>query len=183
MDLYSKYFSAGYGGLIETEVPKVDSKPKWSLNPRLGVSHPITNNSKLYFNYGHFRSEPDPSYRFRIQRESNGLVTSLGDPNLELEKTVSYELGYAQTLFDLLLLNVAAYYKDVTNQPSWIFYQNINNSVQYNKATSSNYADIRGFELTLTKTSGRLSLVSCLHNIRTSFCPVAVKFWQAVFIC
>lgn len=167
---YSKFFSAGYGKLIVTEAPKVDSERKWSLNPRLGISHPITEKSKLYFNYGHFRSEPDPSYRFRIQRESNGLVTSLGNPNLELEKTVSYELGFAQSLSELLLLNLAAYYKDVSNQPSWIFYQNVNNSVQYNKATSSNYEDIRGFEVTLTKTSGSwlTGFINYTYDVRTS---------------
>jgi len=71
------------------------------------------------------------------------------------EKTVAYELGYSQDLFDLFLLNVAAYYKDITNQPGWIYYENINASVQYSTATNSNYEDIRGFELTLTKTSGR----------------------------
>ncbi len=170
LDEYNKYFSAGYGSLIESEVPKKDSEAEWSLNPRLGVSHPITQKSKLYFNYGHFRSEPDPSYRFRIQRESNGLVTSIGNPNLELEKTVSYELGFAQSLYDLVLLNVAAYYKDVTNQPSWIFYQNVNNSVQYNKATNSNYADIRGFEITLTKTAGRwvTGFINYTYDVRTS---------------
>jgi outer membrane receptor protein involved in Fe transport len=120
----------------------------------VGIAHPITENSKLYFNYGHFRSEPASSYRFRLQRESNGLVTSLGDPNLALEKTVAYELGYSQNLFDLFLINLAAYYKDVTNQPGWIYYQNLNSSVQYNKAASNNYQDIRGFELTLSKTRG-----------------------------
>ena len=167
---YDKYFSAGYGNKIEIEVPTESSKPSWSLSPRLGVSHPITENSKLYFNYGHFRSEPRSTYRFRLQRESNGLVTSIGNPNLSLEKTIAYELGFAQNLFNMFLLNIAAYYKDVTNQPGWIFYQNINNSVQYYKAANNNYEDIRGIELTLTKLTGKWvsGFINYTYDVHTS---------------
>ena len=89
--------------------------------------------------------------RFRLQRESNGLVTYMGNPNMQLEKTISYELGFEQNVMDQFLVNIAAYYKDVHNQPGWIYYQNINTSVHYYEATSNNYADIRGFELTLTR--------------------------------
>jgi len=154
LDDYDKNLSAGYGNSIEENTEKEDTESNFHVSPRLGIAHPITENSKLYFNYGHFRSEPASSYRFRLQRESNGLVTSLGDPNLDLEKTVAYELGYSQSLFDLFLINIAAYYKDVTSQPGWIYYQNLNSSVQYNKAANNNYQDIRGFEVTLSKTRG-----------------------------
>ncbi|MEA3431554.1 MAG: TonB-dependent receptor [candidate division WOR-3 bacterium] len=167
---YDKYFSAGYGNLIEIEVPTEKAKPTWSLSPRLGVSHPITENSKLYFNYGHFRSEPASSYRFRLQRESNGLVTYIGDPALKPEKTVAYESGFTQNLFNMLLLNIAAYYKDVTEQPGWIFYQNINNSVQYYKSANNNYEDIRGFEVTMSKHIGRwlTGFVNYTYDVGTS---------------
>ncbi len=151
---YSNFYKASYGNLIETEAPTKTAKAAWHISPRLGVSHPITDNSKLYFNYGHFCQEPASSYRFRIQRESNGLVTSIGNPNLFFEKTIAYELGFSQNLFNTYLLNIAAYYKDVTDQPGWIYYENINTSVQYYKAANNNYEDIRGFELTLTKRMG-----------------------------
>jgi outer membrane receptor protein involved in Fe transport len=152
---FDKNLSAGYGKTLEESVDQNDVQPELYWSPRLGVSHPITENSKLYFNYGHFRSEPFSSYRFRLQRESNGLVTYLGNPNLRMEKTVAYELGWSQSLFSQYLLNIAAYYKDVSNQPGWIYYANINSSVQYYKASNNNYADIRGVECTLTKTMGR----------------------------
>jgi outer membrane receptor protein involved in Fe transport len=151
---YDKNLSAGYGNSLEENTQREDTESSFFVSPRIGVAHPITENSKLYFNYGHFRSEPASSYRFRLQRESNGLVTSLGNPNLEPEKTVAYELGYSQNLFDLLLINIAAYYKDVTDQPGWIYYQDLHSTVQYNEAASNNYQDIRGFEITISKTRG-----------------------------
>ncbi|OQX95687.1 TonB-dependent receptor [candidate division KSB1 bacterium 4572_119] len=170
MSEFDKYYGAGYGNEIEESVETEKAKANWDWSPRLGISHPITDNSKLYFNYGHFRAEPSSSYRFRLQRESNGLVTSIGDPNLELEKTVAYELGYAQNLFNEFLLNIAAYYKDVSNQIGWIYYQNVNSTVQYNIAENNNYADIRGFEITLTRQFGRWmnGFLNYTYDVRTS---------------
>ncbi len=170
LDQYDKYFKAGYGSRIEEEVPYEKSKPVWNLSPRLGVSHPITKDSKLYFNYGHFRSEPASSYRFRIQRESNGLVTFIGNPNMEMEKTVAYELGYEHNVMNEFLLKIAAYYKDITLQPGWIYYQNINGSVQYRKAANNNYEDIRGVEITLNRTRGKWinGFINYTYDVRTS---------------
>jgi len=155
MSSYDQYYKVGTGLEIEDSVETEPAKAQFSISPRLGISHPITQNSKLYFNYGHFRSEPNSTLRFRLQREYNGLVTSIGNPNLEPEKTVAYELGYSHNLFNQVLLNIAAYYKDITNQTDWIYYQNINLSVQYSKAANNNYADIRGLEITLDKRTGR----------------------------
>ncbi|HNY91614.1 MAG TPA: TonB-dependent receptor [bacterium] len=154
VEAYDVNLGAGYGQEITSTVEKVATTARTYWSPRLGISHPITNNSKLYFNYGHFRSEPYSSYRFRLQQESNGLVTYLGNPNMEMEKTVSYELGYSQSLFNTMLLNVAAHYKDVSNQAGWVYYHNFKGTVDYYKASNNNYADIRGFEVTLNKQSG-----------------------------
>ncbi len=151
---YDKLFREGYGNTIEKAAPVKDAKAHLYLSPRLGVSHPITDNSKLYFNYGHFLQEAASTYRFRLQREANGLVTSIGNPDLEEERTVAYELGYSQNLFDMFLLNIAAYYRDITNQPGWVYYQNVTGSVKYNITENNNYQDVRGFEVTLTKRAG-----------------------------
>ena len=151
---YDVLLSQGLGNTIEQAAPREKAKTEMYISPRIGISHPITEDSKLYFNYGHFVSEPSSSSRFRLQRESNGLVTYLGNPNMKFEKTVSYELGFEQNAFNMFLINLAAYYKDITNQPGWVYYQNINTSVHYYQATSNNYADIRGFEVTLTKIAG-----------------------------
>jgi len=151
---YDDMYKEGNGNLIEEEANTKKAKTKIDLSPRLGISHPITDNSKVYFNYGHFRTEPSSTYRFRIQREYSGLVTSIGNPNLDQEKTVAYEIGYSHNLFDKFLLNIAGYYKDVTDQIGWITYRNINNSVNYSKSANNNYEDIRGFEITLDKRTG-----------------------------
>ncbi|MCF7740308.1 MAG: TonB-dependent receptor [Candidatus Marinimicrobia bacterium] len=160
LDPYSEYYESGKGNLIEDEAPSKDAKAYWAVSPRLGISHPITDDSKLYFNYGHFRTEPESSERFRIQRYYDGSITSIGNPNLKMEKTVSYEVGYSHNLFDQFLLNIAGYYKNVTNQigndlnDSWIYYENVDGTVKYYRPDNNQYEDIRGFEITLDKKRG-----------------------------
>jgi len=169
-DIYDRFLSPGFGNRIEEEVSRKRVDPVWNISPRLGISHPITENSKLYFNYGHFRSEPTSSLRFRLQRENNGLVNYLGNPGLHLERTIAYELGYEQNLFDMFLLRLAAYYKDISDQPGWVYYENFDGSVQYNVPENNNYADIRGFELTIDKRVGKwiTGFINYTYDVRTS---------------
>jgi outer membrane receptor protein involved in Fe transport len=154
LDEFDDLLKEGNGTHLEELAEKKDAKPIIKISPRLGISHPITENSKLYFNYGHFQTEPSSTYRFRLQREYNGLVTSIGNPNLEYERTVAYEVGYSRNLFGQYLLNIAGYYKDITSQIGWITYTNLNNSVSYSRAENNFYEDIRGAEITLDKRKG-----------------------------
>jgi hypothetical protein len=170
LEQFDDYYKAGNGQNIEEEAPTKPAESYWSVSPRLGISHPITENSKLYFNYGHFRAEPFSSYRFRLQRESNGLVTYMGNPNMILEKTVAYELGYEHSIIDMFLVKVAGYYKDVTDQPGWIYFQDLTGDVQYNRAENNNYADIRGVEITFTKRTGPwvTGFINYTYDVRSS---------------
>jgi outer membrane receptor protein involved in Fe transport len=154
IERYSRYYEAGKGFLIEEDAPKENADAHWALSPRLGISHPITENSKLYFNYGHFRTEPSSTYRFRLQRYYNGTITSIGNPNLLQEKTISYEIGYSHNLFNTYFINIAGYYKNITDQIGWIDYKNITGAVYYSMPDNNNYEDIRGFEVTLDKKVG-----------------------------
>jgi outer membrane receptor protein involved in Fe transport len=131
------------------------SKGQWQLSPRLGISHPITENSKLYFNYGHFKQMPQYESLFRVDRRTDGSLARIGDPNLTLAKTISYELGFDQQLFDnTVLIQLTAYYRDISNQQNTTTYTPIFGQ-SYTVTTSNSYQDIRGFELTIRKSPGR----------------------------
>jgi hypothetical protein len=79
-------------------------------------------------------------------------------------------VGYEHSIGNMFLVKLAGYYKDVTNQPGWVYYRNINGSVQYYIAENNNYADIRGFELTLTKRASRWlsGFINYTYDVRTS---------------
>ncbi|MEA3286523.1 MAG: TonB-dependent receptor, partial [Candidatus Marinimicrobia bacterium] len=170
LDPFDPIYSQGLGSDLEENADQEDAANFWTISPRLGISHPITDRSKLYFNYGHFHSEPASTYRFRLQRESNGKVTSIGNPDLKLEQTIAYELGYSHSIQDAYLINIATYYKDVRNQPGWIKYTSVDGSVNYSEPDNNNYADIRGIELTLSKLKGDwfTGFVNYTYMVRTS---------------
>ncbi len=167
-DIYDEAFKAGQADKLD-KAPTEPARARLIFSPRLGISHPITESSKLYFNYGHFRSEPFSSFRFRLQQENNGQTTFLGNPNLEPERTIAYEVGFEQSFWDTYLIKIAGYYKDVTNQPGWIAFQGLNN-ISYRKAASNNYADIRGLEITLRKRYGNWfsGFVNYTYDVRSS---------------
>jgi outer membrane receptor protein involved in Fe transport len=146
------YYSSDYKSTVSypTEKAKVDV----SFSPRIGISHPITENSKLYFNYGHFKQLPAYQEIFRVGRGSTGSLSNVGDPNLIQAKTIAYELGYDHVLFDYYLLQIQAYYRDISDVQGYTNYTADLKGVGYTKATNNNYADIRGFEVTFRKSEG-----------------------------
>ncbi|MBO8130873.1 MAG: TonB-dependent receptor [Candidatus Marinimicrobia bacterium] len=153
---YNPYFiSSQYAKYKDDyEFEMVKSKPQWQLSPRLGISHPITVNSKLFFNYGHFKQIPQYETLFRIQRSSTSALSAIGNPNLTLAKTIAYELGYDHLIFNSILIQLAAYYKDISDQQNVTTYESISGD-NYIVTTSNGYRDIRGFELTIRKNTGR----------------------------
>ncbi|MDE2955563.1 MAG: TonB-dependent receptor [Bacteroidota bacterium] len=155
-DPFSFAFSARYAPQIDTLLVSEPTRRIFTLSPRLGVSFPVTEFSKLYFNYGHFRSLPDPNNIFLLRSfTETGQISRVANPNNPLPKTVAYELGYEQSLFDQLLIRMAGYYKDVSLQPYLTQYISRDGQVSYTTSEPNSFEDIRGFEFTLSRNRGR----------------------------
>ncbi len=155
-DPFSPAFSARLAPVIDTLLTQEPTRQVFSLSPRMGVSFPITEYSKLYFNYGHFRSLPDPNNLFLLREfTETGQISRVANPNNPLPKTVAYELGYEQSLFDQLLIRMAGYYKDVSLQPYLTQYSSRDGQVNYTVNEPNSFEDIRGFEITLSRNRGR----------------------------
>jgi len=90
------------------------ARMKSRLSPRLGVSHPITNTQMLFFNYGHFTKWPRPQlvYAKLAPQEARSSYQTFGNPNLEPETTISYELGIKNQLSEDDVLTVRLFYND-----------------------------------------------------------------------
>lgn len=145
----------GYKNLF-TNAPLVAAEKQTTVSPRLGVSFPITHNSKLYFNFGHFQQFLDSDDLFALRGTDFGRVYSYGNPNQPFQKTISYELGYDQNIADTYLLRVAGFYKDRSNQQRSVhFYGYDQAEVNYFQIYPLDYSDIRGFEVTFNKNAGR----------------------------
>ncbi len=155
-DKYSKYFSAKFKDEFLTGVPKETAKGHLKISPRLGISHPISENVKLFFSYGHFYSMPSSTGMYEIHwgRASDG-IRAIGNPSALLPKTVAYELGFESNIANLFLLTLNGFYKDVTDQLNNIQYINYSGAVNYTARLNNNYEDIRGFELRVERQFGR----------------------------
>lgn len=127
-------------------------KNHFTYSPRLGLSFPVTENSKFYFNYGHFRSNPPyySMYLFRYRYDKNGLY-EMSNPNLEPPRTISYELGVAANVYENIIVTLSGYYKNVTGQNGDVNYVNSNGTIDYDKWENNNYEDVEGLEINLTK--------------------------------
>jgi hypothetical protein len=156
LDPYSNYYTAPFYNNFQEVVPKEDAKSRVKVSPRLGISHPISERAKLYFNYGHFYSMPSTNDMFRIQGEGvQSGVDALGNPNLDIPRTVAYELGVETNIGNLFMIHLSGYYKDVSNQVAWVEYTGFDGRVDYGTYRNQNYEDIRGFELRIDKRFGK----------------------------
>ncbi len=88
---------------------------KARLSPRLGISHPVTNNQILFFSYGHFSKWPRPQFVYAKLSPTNAKSSfqKFGNPDLNPETTVAYELGLKTQFTQNDVLTVTAYYKDI----------------------------------------------------------------------
>lgn len=153
---FADAFSARQAAGIDTLLNQTPTERIVTVSPRLGVSFPVTDDSKLFFNYGHFRSMPDPNNLYLLREFSEtGQISRVADPNNPLPKTVAYEMGYEQSLFGDYLVRVAGYYKDVSLQPFLVEYISRDGQVNYTVSEPNSFEDIRGFEFTVSRDRGR----------------------------
>ncbi len=88
---------------------------KARLSPRLGISHPVSDNQTLFFSYGHFSKWPKPQFVYAKLSPANAKSSfqRFGNPNLNPETTVAYELGLRTQFTNDDVLTITAYYKDI----------------------------------------------------------------------
>jgi len=108
-----------------------------AIAPRLGISHPISENTVLHFVYGHFYQRPSwhkmfgfPYINFTEDAEEKydpfGGETYMdqwqgfyGNSKLGYERTIQYEIGVDQNIANSLRLDVTGYYKDASRQTTF----------------------------------------------------------------
>jgi len=140
----------------------------YQIAPRLGISHPITDRSKLYFNYGHFYQAPQYQYYFKSNTGNilpGGLV---GNPNLKHEKTVQYALGVQTQVTEDLTFTVEGYYKDIygliSTLPEYIV-----SGYTLDRYTNLDYGRVRGFEVSIDNNFSRNFQISVKWDFSYAF--------------
>lgn len=125
------------------------------IQPRIGISFPVSETSVFHLNYGTFTQRPTFNQIFYNQVTSFNEIQILGNPRLKPENTKAYDVGLVNAFPYGLKLDVSAYYKDVTNLVETAFYYDEQQSV-YQTYRNRDYADIKGFHISLEKAEGQL---------------------------
>lgn len=130
----------------------VKAKPRSQLSPRIGIAHPISERTKLHFSYGHFFQNPDFQYLFENnQYDLNVREPLFGQPSLDAQRTISYEVGVAHQFTDRIAINVTAYYRDITGLIGTRYYFPFVDGryTGYTLYVNEDYANVKGFEVNL----------------------------------
>ncbi|MCF7833417.1 MAG: TonB-dependent receptor [Candidatus Marinimicrobia bacterium] len=132
---------------------------KGHFSPRLGISHPVTDNDVLYFNYGHFSQLPTYNYVYaKLSTISDNPYSLIGNPNLNPKTTVAYEIGLKHKFSASSAVEFKAYYKDMFD------YETAQTITSFNPLLGNyslmmylnmDYARSYGLELMFRQTAGR----------------------------
>ncbi|MBD3236353.1 MAG: TonB-dependent receptor [Candidatus Eisenbacteria bacterium] len=128
---------------------------KGHLSPRLAVSFPTSERAHLFFNYGHYSQRPPYYYVYAKSGSQSGEeYPRIGNPTLNPEISVQYELGTEYQFSDILASRVTMFWKDMYDYPTSLRIQ-----LRERTTTRSNffiywnedYARSRGIEISLLR--------------------------------
>ena len=107
--------SAALSGEMSTDAFK-DYEPEITFMPRIAFSFPISDEAQFFAHYDVLTQRPPgynrlvPTQYYFIEQNIGGL---LNNPDLKPEKTVDYEIGFAQTLSLKSALTISLFYKEL----------------------------------------------------------------------
>jgi len=127
----------------------VYAKPKTQLSPRLGLSYQLGSAAVLHFSYGHFFQMP-PAFAIYVGNSyriaPTDYSTILGNPTINAQKTVTYEVGLWQELVPGMDLEVALFYRDIYDLLS-VKVVSTYDQIEYGLYTNKDYGNARGLEI------------------------------------
>lgn len=125
-------------------------KTQWS--PRIGFAYPISDRDVMSFHYGRLFQVPD---RLFIYQGRNISAEARGNPNLEPETTISYQLGVQHLFTDEIYGQFGVFFKDIFGLLTTVDQQIPDLAVTVPTYMNGDYATARGFEITLIKNHSR----------------------------
>jgi outer membrane receptor protein involved in Fe transport len=159
------YFAPNSSNLLDLKNPSRDpnivnygimkrATDKTQISPRLGISFPITDQGIIHFSYGHFFQIPSFENLYYNSdfyiTEGSSLNQLVGNPDLEPQRTISYELGLQQALFTNIGMEFSVYYRDIRNLLG-VEIINTYEGIKYARYINRDYGNVKGFILSFDK--------------------------------
>lgn len=131
---YTAGLIANLGLRLDVIDPNAEgTETKYKLSPRLGVSYPVSTRNVIRASYGHYYQVPGLSlmyYGSQGSSSSSGAPLS-GNPDLEPEETVSWELGVKHMFDPFTVAEFVAYHKEITGLVSTALVEETDEYWQY----------------------------------------------------
>ncbi len=125
-----------------------DTKTTMTVSPRIGISFPITERDVFHINYGHYFGTPALGNLFDNYNWSLlGAYKYLGNPNLEPEKIISYEVGIEHGFGDDIKLALTGFYKDIDDMTGKKKFYDTVEGTPYWVNVNGDYGSVKGFEI------------------------------------
>ena len=134
---------------------------KLRLLPKVRVSFPVRENQVLFFNYGHSTQLPHPTFVYTGLDpffQDRSFFADLGNPNLNPEVDISYEIGFRNQITNNDVLSLTAFWRDKFD---FITIESIRIQDATGRETvrafriNGDFARIRGVEASYLKRIGR----------------------------
>jgi len=133
-----------------------DVSAKTQISPRFGIAYPITDKGVIHFSYGIFEQIPEYSQLYDGDEikltEGQGIAGPFGNPDLNPQRTIMYELGLKQQLSDNIGIDITGFYRDIRD---WISTSapipTYSAGVTYSKRINRDFANVKGITLSITR--------------------------------
>lgn len=138
------------------------------ISPRLGVSHPISDKDVLRFAYNYQNQLPQMQYIFTSKTPEDARYGQVvvGNPTLEPQITVTYEVGLSHQLSEDYVIDMTAYYKNLYNYVSTKkVYKEGETQVSWYEYISEDYGSTRGIDMQLEKSLSDFNSWSIAYSL------------------
>jgi outer membrane receptor protein involved in Fe transport len=140
-----------------------EASPKFQLSPRFGIAYSINDRGVVYFSYGTFFQIPSYSFLFSnriLLQDVSGTQGIFGNPDLDPERSIQYEIGLKQEIFDGTAIEVTGFYKNIRDYvTSGAPIRTGSTQIIYDQFFNRDFATSRGLTLALNQAVGnRVSL-------------------------
>jgi outer membrane receptor for ferrienterochelin and colicin len=141
-----RYDSFSVGNQISSAEVADKVKTQWS--PRIGIAYPISDRDVMSFHYGRLFQIPDRLYLYQGRNIS---AEARGNPNLEPQTTIAYQLGVQHLFTKDVYGQFGVFFKDIFGLLTTVDQEIPGFSVTVPTYVNGDYASASGIEMTLIK--------------------------------
>ncbi len=140
------------GLLKQTTQWSKKASAKQQVSPRLGIAFPITDKGVIHFSYGHFFQIPPYEFLYinpEFEVVGGTLTSRMGNADLNPQKTVIYELGLQQQIFEGVAFDLTGFYKDLRNLLGTEVHETYTSGDSYARYVNLDYGNVRGITMAM----------------------------------